>query len=216
MKAVIFDLDGTLLDTLEDIADSMNAVLSRRGLPLNTTEDYKYFVGDGAANLVRRAAKGAESAGHTFAEIEDEYRAEYSARQIDKTAPYPGIPELLSSLAGHGVKMAVFSNKPHDSTVEVVARLLPDVYFCAVIGQRPGYPIKPDPGGVREILGILGLRRGDVLYVGDTGTDMQTAKAAGLKAAGVLWGFRGEAELIENGADMVAKHPLELLDLLGL
>lgn len=213
MKAVIFDLDGTLLNTIDDIADSMNSILKRYGLPLHTVPEYKYFVGDGMANLVRRSAPGAEAAGYPWSRLETEYNAEYLLRQADKTRPYDGIPELLTALNGRGVKIAVLSNKPHDATLRIIARYFPDIHFDAIIGQRPGYPVKPDPGGALEILGIMGEPPDETLYVGDTGTDMRTAKAAGLQAAGVLWGFREKDELAENGAGLFIRRPLDLLDL---
>ena len=211
MKAVIFDLDGTLLDTIGDIADSMNAVLARQGLPPHSVEKYKLYVGDGAANLVKRSVAGIEYAEETLMRLEAEYKAEYLKRQADKTMPYAGIPELLAALAERGVKIAVLSNKPHVATLEVMAHFFPDISFSALIGHRPGYPVKPDPAGALEILEMLGLPPEDVLYVGDTGTDMQTAKAAGLKAVGALWGFRGKKELEDNGADMIAEHPLDII-----
>jgi phosphoglycolate phosphatase len=211
MKAVIFDLDGTLLDTIDDIADSMNEVLGRYGLPLHSVDEYKIFVGDGVTNLVNRSAAAAPAAGHSLSQIETEYRAEYIKRQADKTKPYDGMPETLSALAQRGIKMAVFSNKPYNATLEVVAHYFPGIYFDAIIGQRPGYPIKPNPSGAMEILEIFGLPREEVLYVGDTGTDMQTAKAAGLKAVGALWGFRERDELVQNGADILAERPQGIL-----
>jgi phosphoglycolate phosphatase len=213
MKAIIFDLDGTLLDTIEDIADSMNHVLGKHGFPLHTIAEYKLFVGDGAANLVKRSVHGAKTANDTLFQLEKEYRAEYKKRQVSKTRPYDGIPELLSALTSHGIKKAVLSNKPHGSTEKVISYYFPGITFDAVIGQRSGHPIKPDPSSVLEILEILGVRNDEVLYVGDTGTDMLTARAAGLKAVGVLWGFREQAELAENGADLYANHPMELLEM---
>ena len=211
MKAVIFDLDGTLLDTIDDIADSMNAVLSKHGLPQHSAEKYKLFVGDGATNLVIRAVAGDDSVEYTLSQLEADYRAEYLKRQADKTMPYAGIPELLSTLAEHGIKIAVLSNKPHAATLEVMAHYFPGVDFSALIGQRAGHPIKPHPAGVLEILDILDLPREEVLYVGDTGTDMRTAMAAGLKAVGALWGFRDKKELAENGAAIFAEHPSDVL-----
>jgi phosphoglycolate phosphatase len=210
LKAVIFDLDGTLLNTIDDIADSMNEILKKYGLPLHAADEYKVFVGDGVTNLVMRST-AAISAEYSLSQIETEYRAEYFKRQADKTMPYNGIPETLSALAHCGIKIAVFSNKPQNATLEVIAHYFPEITFDAIIGQRSGYPIKPDPNGVLEILDIFGLPREEVLYVGDTGTDMQTAKAAGLKAIGALWGFRGKDELIENSADVLAESPLDIL-----
>ena len=137
MKALIFDLDGTLLNTLDDIADSMNEVLRRHGLPPHATDAYKYFVGDGVLNLVRRAASGAEAAGLDPLRLEVEYSALYLLKQADKTAPYDGISKLLSVLAGRGVKIAVLSNKPHDATLKILSHYFPDTAFDAIIGQRP-------------------------------------------------------------------------------
>ena len=214
MKAVVFDLDGTLLDTIEDIADSMNHVLDQHGFPCHSISEYKLFVGDGAANLIKRSVCGAGASYDMLAQLEEGYRAEYLKRHADKTKPYDGIPELLAALTDRGIKKAVLSNKPHNSTEKVIAHYFPDIVFDAVIGQRPGHPIKPDPGGVLEILGILGVKKEDILYVGDTGTDMLTAKAAGLKAVGALWGFRDKAELAANGADVYAGQPMDLIDLL--
>jgi len=211
MKAIIFDLDGTLLNTIDDIADSMNDVLGRHGLPPYPVEAYKLMVGDGAAILVLRATEGTETAGHLLRQMEEEFVAEYARRQADKTAPYPGIPELLEGLAARRVKMAVYSNKPHASAIGVVSQYFPGIKFDAVIGQRPGYPVKPDPGGALEILEIMSLPREEVLYIGDTATDMRTAAAAGLQAIGALWGFRGKAELEESGATLFAQEPADVL-----
>ena len=211
MKAVIFDLDGTLLDTIKDIADSMNYVLSKYGLPQHSIEEYKLYVGDGSLNLVMRSAPGAQDTGPTFAQLESEYREEYLKRQAVYTAPYHGIAELLSTLVRRGVKIAVLSNKAHIATLEVMAHFFPDIEFDVIIGQRTGYPIKPDPSGVLEILNELGLTCEEALYIGDTGTDMQTAKAADVRAVGALWGFRDKKELEENGADVFARHPLDVL-----
>jgi len=211
MKAVIFDLDGTLLDTLADIADSMNAVLAKYSLPLHNINDYKLFVGDGADYLVIRSVAGVELVESTIPQLATEYKTEYLIRQANKTRPYEGIPELVSALAERDIKMAVLSNKSHIATLEVMAHYFPDIYFSALIGQRAGYPIKPDPSGILEILEILGLPREEVLYVGDSGTDMQTASAAGIRAVGALWGYRDKEELVENGAVILAEHPLDIL-----
>ena len=214
MKAVIFDLDGTLLDTIDDIADSMNAVLAKHSLPQHSVEKYKLFVGDGAALLVIRSASGAGLTEHTLSQLVTEYKEEYLTRQADKTMPYAGIPELLSALAERDIKMAVLSNKSQAATNEVMAHFFPNIHFSALIGQREGYPIKPDPTGALEILKMLGLPREEVLYVGDTDTDMQTAVAAGIKAVGALWGFREKKELAENGAAVFTAQPLDILELI--
>ena len=211
MRAIIFDLDGTLLDTIEDISDSMNHVLDMHDFPRHTIEEYKLFVGDGASNLVKRSVRSFDAAEEILAQLEQEFRVDYDKRQTTKTRPYDGIPELLSELVDRGIKIAVLSNKPHELTEKIIAHYFPDVIFNAVIGQRPGHPIKPDPAVALEILEIFGLRSNDVLYVGDTGTDMLTAKAADLTAVGALWGFRDKDELAENGADFFAKRPIDII-----
>jgi phosphoglycolate phosphatase len=212
MKGIIFDLDGTLFDTVGDIADSMNEVLNKYGLPVHTVAAYKIFVGEGVTNLVKRAVSDIEDEDISLSQIETEYKTDYLKRQVDKTNPYDGMSELLLNLTERGIKKAVFSNKPHDATLEVMACYFPDTVFNAIIGQRPGYPIKPDPSGALEILESKDLPCDEVLYIGDTGTE--TAKAAGLKDIGVIWGLREKAELVENGAEIIIEHPLEIVKFL--
>lgn len=211
-RAIIFDLDGTLLDSLADLADSMNCVLEAAGLPTHNVEAYKRFVGDGMENLVRRALPHdrQDEADRALAAM----RAEYGRRWRDKTRPYPGIPELLDALQERSLRLAILSNKPDDFTRLIVARLLPHWRIDAVMGLRPGWPRKPDPAGALAIARDLGLPPAAFLYVGDTDTDMRTAKAAGMFAVGVLWGFRTKEELCAHGAAALIEHPLELLELL--
>lgn len=214
-RAVIFDLDGTLLDTIEDLADSMNAALSVLGFPEKTAAECKILVGDGLDAFIRRAlpptcAADAAAAG----KLKDLVRAEYRARQAVKTRPYPGIREMLEELSRRGIPMAILSNKPHDTTRSVVDRQFPDISFVFVFGHRDDVPAKPDPAGALEIAGRLNLKPEEILYVGDTNTDMRTAKAAGMFAAGVLWGFRTAEELRKNGAAVLVAAPADLLDLL--
>ncbi|HEY9594234.1 MAG TPA: HAD family hydrolase, partial [Spirochaetia bacterium] len=191
--AVLFDLDGTLLDTIEDLGDSMNAVLTRLGYPTHDMAAYKLFVGDGVTNLVRRAVpEEVRRNEEAVQRIVPQMRDEYAKRLWDKTHAYEGIAELLAELRARGVKMAVLSNKPHPATVEVIGHYFPAGTFDTVLGARPGVPIKPDPGAVREVCRLLGKGPEDFLYLGDTNTDMKTARAAGMFAVGVLWGFRTE------------------------
>jgi phosphoglycolate phosphatase len=215
-SAVIFDLDGTLLDTLADLADSMNSVLEALGYPTHPVDAYRNFVGDGVTNLVKRAlppewherAHGE----HGFLEkCVDSMREAYELRWAIKTAPYAGIPELLRELGLRGIRMAVLSNKPHDFTAKIVAHFLGSVRFGAVLGAREGVPRKPDPAGVRDALRMLGVPDEETLYVGDSSTDMDTARNAGLISVGVLWGFRTEEELLEHGAHHLVAKPRELL-----
>ena len=214
MKAVVFDLDGTLLNTLGDIADSLNAVLVQRGLPAHPTEAYKRFVGGGAIDMIRLAAPDAEAKGHTFTQLLDAYADAYAIRQSNKTAPYEGIPELLQGLAERGIAVAVLSNKPHIATQAVVASYFPDTDFVAVFGQRTGIPIKPDPTGALEVLALMGLQGQEAFYVGDSDVDMLTANAAGMRGVAALWGYRGYEELAAAGAALFAEHPLDILQFL--
>lgn len=211
-KAVIFDLDGTLLNTIDDLSNSMNAVLEKWGFPIHDTETYKYFIGNGIRNLVSNALPEDKRGDETVDACLAGMRQEYEKRWAEKTGPYEGIPELLDALTAKGVKMAILSNKADEFTKKIVHRLLPGWKFEAVFGERPSVPRKPDPTAVREIAGLLGLTSRDFLYLGDSGTDMQTAKAAGIYAVGALWGFRKEDELVSDGADALIKHPLELLE----
>ena len=211
---MLFDLDGTLLDTLEDLADSMNAALRQLGFPPHPLEPYKYFVGDGVVNLVARALPEGHRDETTVARAVELMRSIYGEHWADKTRPYPGVPELLDALVERGVKMAVLSNKPNDSTQLCVAKLLPNWRFDAVIGQSKTIPPKPDPSGVREIVARLGVPVEQFLYLGDTNTDMQTANAAGMFPVGALWGFRPAEELREAGARVLIERPGDLLGLL--
>jgi phosphoglycolate phosphatase len=222
-QAVLFDLDGTLLNTLDDLADSMNAVLARHGLPQHGLAAYKYYVGDGMANLVRRALSGsvcqpagqANGLSHELMEqCLAELRAEYSQRWHRKTRPYDGIPELLDALEARRIKLAVLSNKPDDMTQLTVRELLPRWRFAEVRGERPGFLRKPDPAAALEIAAQLGVPPRGFLYLGDTSTDMQTALAAGMFPLGALWGFRLAEELAASGAKALLARPLELVSFL--
>ncbi|MHB8054318.1 MAG: HAD family hydrolase [Candidatus Aminicenantales bacterium] len=215
-RAAIFDLDGTLLDTIEDLTDSMNAALAAMGHPTKTVAECKNLVGDGLEIFIRRSLPPSCAADPAAArKLRELIRAEYRRRHADKTRPYPGIREMLDGMIARGIPISVLSNKPHDSTLEVVARHFPGIKFECVFGHRDDVPAKPDPSGALEIARRLGLRPAEVLYVGDTNTDMQTAAAAGMFAAGVLWGFRTADELRKNGAGILVAKPAELLDLFG-
>ena len=211
-KAVIFDLDGTLADTIASITYCGNLALSRFGLPSFGEEDYKQFVGDGAAMLIRRAllAAGDERLEH-FDEVYETYLEIFAKDCMYQVKPYEGICALLEELKRLSVRIAVLSNKPDRDSLRVVEALFGKGYFDFVQGQREDIPRKPDPAGVYRIMEAFVLPAGDFLYVGDSGVDMKTGRAAGIFTVGVLWGFRDRKELVENGADAVISKPLELL-----
>ncbi|HEX2944400.1 MAG TPA: HAD family hydrolase [Clostridia bacterium] len=213
-KAVIFDLDGTLLDTIDDLGDSMNSVLAQHGYPVHDLKAYKYFVGNGMRNLVLRALPEEKRDASSVEQGLGEMRGEYAKRWANKTRPYPGIPQLLDALTEKGIKLAVLSNKLDKFSKDIVKELLPAWNFYPVYGEREGVPIKPDPAGALEIAGILEVAPADILYLGDTGVDMKTAVSAGMYAVGVLWGFRNADELTGNGANLIISDPLEVLKLL--
>jgi len=214
-RAILFDLDGTLLDTIGDLADSMNAVLQRFGFPGHGREAYKQFVGDGMDILVCRALPEDRRDREMLDGCLLAMRAEYSSRWRRETRPYNGVPELLDALGDLQLRMAILSNKADDFTREMVSILLPRCAFDAVVGARPDVPKKPDPTAALGIARGLGIPSGQILYLGDSGTDMQTARAAGMFPAGALWGFRTAAELRANGAQVLIKRPMELLGLLA-
>ena len=211
---VIFDLDGTLLDTIGDLAVACNAALALRGLPQHDYDAYRSFVGNGVMRLVERALPEPLRTEHTLAAVRADF-IKYYTEYIDAyTKPYAGISELVGELARRGVTLAVASNKYQAGTEKLVRIFFPDVAFAAVLGQRPGVPLKPDPTIVEEILALTGIDKKEVLYVGDSGIDMQTAAAAGVRSVGVSWGFRSREELSAAGADHVVDRPEEIPDLL--
>lgn len=213
-KAVVFDLDGTLLNTIEDLLNSMNAVLVKSGFPTHDLETFKTFIGTGVADLVKYSLPTESRDKDTIDRCIAAMRHEYSKRWDDKTRPYKGIPQLLDTLASRNIKMAILSNKPHQATEQVVSKLLPQWKFEAVFGERPPVPRKPDPTSALEIADLLGIKPGEFLYLGDSGTDMKTANAAGMYAVGALWGFRDADDLLQNGAKKIIEKPEELLELL--
>lgn len=212
-KAVIFDLDGTLSDSIASIKYSADTALAEFGYGPFTEKQYKYFVGDGAANLIKRAlTAGGDSSLVCFEAAFARYREIFKEYCMYQVKPYDGIRELLAALKEKGVKIAVLSNKPHANTVHVIDTLFGEGYFDCIQGQTDTLAIKPSPEGVFFILKRLGLTSADILYLGDTATDMKTGKGAGAFTVGALWGFRERGELEEGGADAIIAHPLQLLD----
>jgi phosphoglycolate phosphatase len=214
-KAVLFDLDGTLLDTLDDLADSMNTTLERFGFPTHPVNAYRYFVGDGLLNLVLRALPKHHRDRATLNKAVATQREEYGRRWASKTHPYDGVSELLDELKQRGLQLCVLSNKPDEFTHAVVQKFLSNWKFAAVRGESKDMPVKPNPTGANQIASDLGISVSEFLYVGDSNTDMQTANAAGMFPVGALWGFRPAAELIAAGANVLIEHPTDLLDLLS-
>ncbi len=214
IQAVLFDLDGTLLDSLKDLAGSMNAVLGARGLPVHPEDAYRAFVGEGMERLVQRALPEGSRSGSLLRECVRDMREEYARRWESTTRPYPGIPDLLDALGARSLPIAVLSNKPDEFTRACVAHLLPRWSFSAVLGAGEQVPRKPDPSGAVAIAARLGVSREAVLFLGDGPTDVLAALAAGMIPVGALWGFRSEAELRAAGARLLLHHPLELLSLL--
>ena len=212
--AVLFDLDGTLLDTLEDLADSMNAVLQAEGHAVHPIDAYRYFVGDGIENLVRRALPETSRDATTVTRGKEAMDAEYHQRWNAKTKPYPGIPKLLDELTRRQLPIAILSNKPEPFALLTVNALLANWTFTPIRGARPDTPHKPDPTSALAIAEELGLPPSSCLYVGDTDTAMKTAIAADMYALGATWGFRPGEELLQSGAQVLIDKPLELLDLL--
>jgi len=211
--AVVFDLDGTLLDTLEDLGDAVNRVLAERGFPVHPMDAYRYFVGDGSAVLIERALPASARGTDAYRDCLAAFMADYDRSWKVKTRLYDGIPEMLDTLTALGIDMAVLSNKSHVFTVKCVQDLLAKWRFKAVFGLRDEVPRKPDPAGALEISSLLGKDPDRMVYMGDTAIDMQTAVSAGMFPVGVLWGFRSRKELLENGAGALIQHPGELLHL---
>ena len=212
--AVVFDLDGTLLNTLADLASAMNAALAASGLPTHSVESYKIHVGGGLMNLIHRTAPASAGDPALEARLVADMRAAYFTCWDATTHPYDGVAEMLDGLVARGVPMGVFSNKPHDFTLLCVTNLLADWPFVAVRGVDEQTPRKPDPAGALAVAEAMGAAPARTLYVGDTGTDMVTGTNAGMYAVGVTWGFRGADELRENGARTIITEPSDLLDLL--
>ena len=207
-KAVLFDLDGTLTNTLRDISSAMNRALRLHGLPEWTEDDYRYLVGNGARTLARRAVRDRQE---LLEPVLADYQHYYERHALDATRPYPGIPELLQALNQRDIPCCVLSNKPHADTVNVVGHFFPGIRFAAVRGQTEGVPVKPDPAGALALARELGIAPADFLYLGDTAVDMTCAVAAGMHPIGVLWGFRESKELLEAGAEALIARPEELL-----
>ncbi len=213
VKALVFDLDGTLLDTLDDLADAVNAVLGEAGYPQHPVDAYRYFVGSGLETMLQRAAPEGTDDG-TLAGLALSFRDTYAKHWEAKTRPYPGVEAMLEALAKSGLPFAVLSNKPHDFTQLCVRRFFPSIAFTAVQGSPKGGRAKPDPAMALALARDFAVPPGETLFVGDSSVDMDTATAAGMIPAGALWGFRTESELVAHGARLLLAKPSDIIDLL--
>lgn len=213
-EAVLFDLDGTLIDTVDDIGDAANRVLSNRGFPIHPISTYYQFIGEGVKVLFTRALpqekRNEDLINTCLKEFVEDYRRNYDV----KSKPYDGIPEMLNALNARGLKLAILSNKPDPLTKDCVTSLLSNLDFGVVFGQRDSVPRKPNPQAALEIAKKLSISPSDFLYLGDTAIDMKTAVSAGMFPVGVAWGFRPVKELKENGARVIIDKPIQLLDLI--
>lgn len=208
---VIFDLDGTLIDSLDDLADSANEVLAKYGLNVHPVEVYKKFIGNGMRQLIKNACPENTEASLIDAIFQD-LRSIYSKNYINKTRPYDNVLNLLEKLKVLGIKMAVCSNKPDILTNEIIEKIIGKEYFGVIYGEREGVPRKPDPTSLIEAAKFLKAEPEKTIYLGDSGGDMICARNAGMYAAGALWGFREKDELTESGAQILLSNPMELLE----
>ena len=210
-RLVIFDLDGTLVNTIADLADSVNYALHVSGFPIHAYEEYPCFVGNGIYKLIERALPPPNRDEHTICSVKERFMERYMLHNTDKSVVYDGIPELLRLLVEKNVGVAVASNKVHGATVSMMRHFFPEIPFSCVFGQRDGVPTKPNPAIVIDILQTVGVLPSEVLYVGDSGVDMQTAHNAGIFAVGVTWGLRPVSELEQNDAEIIIDSPSDLI-----
>jgi phosphoglycolate phosphatase len=210
-KLIIFDLDGTLMNSIEDLAQSTNYALRKCGYPEHQLSEYPFFVGNGINVLFERALPEGQKTKENVLALRKEFLSHYSVHNCDKSKPYEGITDLLTTLTSKGYKLAVASNKYQVGTQEIVSHFFPTIRFDAVLGQRDGIPKKPDPTIVKDVMLLTGVEKEEVIYVGDSDVDMKTASHAGVTSVGVTWGFRSEAELQKFNPDFVIHESRELL-----
>ena len=210
-KLVIFDLDGTLLNTIEDLGQAANYALERNGYATHSMASYPYFVGNGVRRLVTRVLPEDARDDENVDRVLGDFMKYYDEHCIDYTKPYNGMPELLQDLRDMGVMMAVASNKYQQAVSKIIPHYFPDINFIAIEGQKDGVNVKPDPSIVFSILAQARVPKADALYIGDSGVDMETARRACIDAVGVTWGFRSKKELVEYQADVIVNNPVDIV-----
>ncbi|HPT72356.1 MAG TPA: HAD family hydrolase [Candidatus Cloacimonadota bacterium] len=213
LKGAIFDLDGTLVNTLDDIADTMNSILQKNGLPTHPTEKYKYLVGEGIFNLTKRVLPEDHWSEENAMMFVQEFRALYDITWHDKSLPYEGIIDMLKNLSQMGIKLGVLSNKPDSFVQKIIAWFFPQIPFTSVYGEVKDVPAKPDPELAGRVADAMGLNPQEIAMIGDSGIDIRTAVNAGMVGIGVIWGFRPFEELKETGASIVVNTPAEITTL---
>lgn len=210
---VIFDLDGTVLDTLDDLANSVNWICTKHGWPTHERDAYKYFVGNGMVKLLERATPEQAKQPGVWEQVQEEFHTYYGQHKADNTKPYAGMEQVLNRLKEAGVSVAVLTNKPHTAAQSIMEQYYPGV-FPVVQGALPQIPVKPDPTLLKRLMEHMGANPERTLFVGDSNVDIQTAKNGGISSCGVLWGFRTRQELEEEGAQFIAQNPNDLLDII--
>ncbi|MFA6870651.1 MAG: HAD family hydrolase [Bacteroidaceae bacterium] len=213
-KLLIFDLDGTLINSIEDLANSTNFALQQCNYPTHPTNRYPLMVGNGINKLFERALPEGEKTAANIVRMRQAFLAHYSNHNTEKSYPYEGITNLLTTLHQSGYKLAVASNKYQAGTQKIVQHFFPQIPWAEIYGQQEGVPTKPDPTIVFKIMQQTQVKKEEILYVGDSGVDMQTAYRAKVDSVGVTWGFRTKEELVENKAGFMVDRPKEILDLL--
>ncbi len=212
-RLVIFDLDGTLLNTIEDLGEAANYALEKTGYPTHSIASYPYFVGNGVSKLLQRVLPEDARTEENVNELRKYFMEYYEVHNTDNTKPYPGIIELLEQLQDDGIKLAVASNKYDSAVKKLITHYFPQIKWAALEGQKEGVPVKPDPSIVFEILSKCPTKKSDVLYIGDSGVDMETARRACVTSCGVTWGFRPISELMAYHAENIANQPNEIYTL---
>ena len=214
-QLAIFDLDGTLLNTIKDLGEAVNFALDKNGFHTHSIASYPFFVGNGVRRLIERSLpEDARKQSTVVDTMLRDFKQYYNEHNTDRTQPYDGMPELLHQLQEQGVKLAVASNKYQQATEKIIGHFFADIDWVAVVGQQEGVPVKPDPSIIFMILSQAKVAKQDTLYVGDSGIDMEAARRACVDSVGVTWGFRPVKELKENHANVIINKPIDILPII--